>query len=292
MNILKNDIYIILVNYGHAKLTVDCITSLNKAGCNNDRIIIVDNNSPDDSLEILRMLDGVILIESKENGGFSYGNNLGIKYALSRNCEGVVLLNNDTVISEDFFEHFISTNCDEVVVPKILYYDHPDVIWYAGGEIRYDKGLPIHHGMNQKDSMEFSGKKYTDYACGCCILIPRSILDRIGLLNEKYFMYWEDCDYTLRLFKAGLKISYMPEAKVWHKVSMSSDANSPAYIYYFNRNRFYVLKHYNFGLSAWIYTVLTRLIRVLMSFFYKSNDRMIIKAWKDYRKGIMGKIEL
>jgi hypothetical protein len=105
-------------------------------------------------------------------------------------------------------------------------------------------------------------------------------------------MYWEDMDYSLRLKEAGVKIQYFPDAKVWHKVGMSAGSQSKLGVYYSNRNRFFLLKKYRFGIFAWIYTGVTRLMRYLCSFINKSNDRVILKAWHDYKKGIMGKVEI
>lgn len=292
MNALNSEkTFIILVNYCNAEVTVDCIKSLLLTGIQEKYIIVVDNKSPDNSLEVLKAVDGITLISSDVNGGFSYGNNIGIKYALEHDCSSVILLNNDTVVAKDFLEKIFESDGTTVNVPKIYYYANPDVLWYAGGKIDYKKGLQVHFGDGLKDEIEFSQEKDVDYATGCCMMIPRTVLDKVGLLDEDYFMYWEDMDYSLRLKKAGIRLHYLPCAKIWHKVGMSGGSQSKMAIYYSNRNRFFLLKKYGFGKSAWGYTLSTRLIRYLRSLVNRSNDRIIRKAWQDYRQGIMGKVE-
>lgn len=289
---LKRDSYIVLVNYCNPDLTIACIESLQKAGVKTEQIIVVDNASSDNSVSILNGIDGIVLIISEKNGGFSYGNNLGIKYAVSKNCSSVILLNNDTVVAEDFFEQIFkgAENC--VAVPKIYYYFDPKILWYAGGQIDYMRGRQVHFGENEKDGAEFSIEKKVDYATGCCMMIPRSVIDEVGFWDEKYFMYWEDMDYSLRLKEAGIQICYLPNAKIWHKVGMSGGSQSKMAIYYSNRNRFYIIKRYDFGVFARTYTVLTRAMKYICSFIRGNNDRVIIKAWHDYRKRIMGKVDI
>ena len=289
---VRENLYIILVNYCNPCITVDCITSLKKTGIEMSHIIVVDNSSPDDSLEVLKDIEGIILIPSKKNGGFSYGNNIGIKYALEHDCTCVILLNNDTIVAEDFLDKIFEDDGTNVTVPKIYYYSDPKILWYAGGRIDYKKGLQVHFGDGLKDAPRFSKQIEVDYATGCCMMIPRTVLDKVGLLDENYFMYWEDMDYSLRLKNSGIKIHYLPEAKIWHKVGMSGGSQSKMAIYYSNRNRFFLLKKFKFGKKAWVYALTTRLWRYLHSLITKSNDRVIKRAWHDYRNGIMGKVDI
>jgi GT2 family glycosyltransferase len=285
--------YIILVNYCNAGLTIDCIKSLNEAGCHNERIIVIDNNSPDDSCSILSKIPEIILIKSTVNGGFSAGNNIGINYALENDCEYILLLNNDTIVDQNFLNQIFTGICNDTInVPKIYYYSDPNRLWYAGGTIDYKRGLQYHYGENDIDTGQYSKEKFVNYATGCCMLIPVSVLKKVGLLDEQFFMYWEDLDYSIRLNNANVKIHYIPDAKVWHKVGMSSGVNSKAAIYYGNRNRFFVLKKYRFGMCAWMYTLSTRVIRYLLSLVNKSNDKIILDAWNDFKKGKMGKVDL
>lgn len=289
---LKQNTYIVLVNYRNPNVTVDCIESLKKTGIPLEHIVVVDNNSPDNSLDVLSSVKGITLISSEVNGGFSYGNNLGIKYAMEHNCSSVILLNNDTVVEKDFFAQIFHGDGYSVNVPKIYYYSNPDILWYAGGKIDFKRGRQVHFGENVKDGDEFFKEQDVDYASGCCMMIPRKVLEKVGLLAEEYFMYWEDMDYSLRLKEAGIKIHYLPNAKVWHKVGMSGGSESEMAIYYSNRNRFFLMNKYKFSKTAWLYTMSTRLIKYVFSLFSRSNNRVILRAWKDYRNGNMGKADI
>jgi len=289
----QEDCYVILVNYCNPQITIECIESLKRARCNPKKIVVVDNNSPDDSRKVLRRIQDIVLIESEENGGFAAANNIGIKYALSHKGKSVLLLNNDTIVSENFFEKlFYNADCKTVYVPKIYYYSKPNMLWYAGGKINYKKGLQRHFGDMKFDCDKFSYEKDVDYATGCCMLISKEIIEKIGLLAEEYFMYWEDMDYSLKLKKNAIQIRYLPEVKMWHKIGLSGGKSSKMAIYYCNRNRFLVLKKYHFGLCAWSYTIITRALKYGFSFVDKSNNRMILKAWLDFRKGSLGKVDL
>lgn len=290
MNIKENP-YIVLVNYCNAGITVDCINSLKIAGVKSKQIIVVDNNSPDDSIQILEKVEGIVLIKSQYNGGFSYGNNLGIIYALEHDCSSVILLNNDTVVDDKFFEKIFDCEDGIVAVPKIYFYSNPSILWYAGGKIDYLRGRQVHFGEGKEDSLDYSYRKQVDYASGCCMMLPRSVIDKVGLLDEQYFMYWEDMDYSLRLRNAGIIIQYLPDAKIWHKVGMSGGSQSKMAIYYSNRNRFYILKQYHFGLIAIFYTFVSRSIRFCFGLLKRNNDYIIGKAWHDFRKGNMGKAD-
>ncbi len=180
--------FVILVNYCNAQLTLDCIESLNEAGLDSSRVVVVDNASSDDSLALLQKIKDIKLIESHINGGFSYGNNLGIEWAMSQGCAGVILLNNDTVVAKDFFEEIFKGSEDKVCTSKIYFYSGPDIIWHAGKKFFYRRGRPCGIGNGKKDAPEFPVEMYADCACGCCMKIPRSVLEKFGLLDERYFI--------------------------------------------------------------------------------------------------------
>lgn len=289
---LRENTYVILVNYCNSEITIKCIESLQRAGMQLSHIIVVDNHSLDDSTTVLSTFGEIVLIVSEWNGGFSYGNNLGIKYAMKKNCSSIILLNNDTVVAADFFDKIFEKSDGCVNVPKIYYYTKPNVLWYAGGKIDYIRGRQVHFGEGIKDNVKFASDKIVDYASGCCMMIPRSVLDKVGFLDETYFMYWEDMDYSLRLKEAGVSICYISDAKIWHRVGMSGGSQSKMAIYYSNRNRFFLIKKYRFGVIAWLYAVITRCMRYVYSLVKGGNDRVIIRAWCDYRKGIRGKVDI
>ena len=284
---------------GGVELTIDCIESLQKTNIEDLKIIVVDNSSSDNSLNVIKhytdesVIKNIILLVSKENNGFSAGNNIGIKYAFDHGADYVLLLNNDTIVAPDMISALLK-NCNDrrITVPKIYYYSQPDVLWYAGGRIDYKRGRFYHVGENEADSEKYSNKNKVDFATGCCLMIPRNIIKEAGLLYEPFFMYCEDVEYSLRVRRKGFSIVYCPDAKLWHKVSSTSGTKSKMSLYYGNRNRLYVLKMYHFTLSAWLFTLSTRIIYYIRGLINRSDERIIGRAIKDYYKGVMGKVAL
>lgn len=289
-------LYIIIVSYKNAYLTLECINSIYKSTYKEFRIVVVDNNSPDNTYDILKekLPKSVILIRTDKNGGFSYGNNVGIKYALNNNAEYIMLLNNDTVIDSNLIFNLLqNTNEFTVTVPKIYYYEYPNKIWYAGGKYNYIKGDAIHIGKNKKDNQKFNQKREVDFVTGCCVLIQKDILKKIGMLDESFFMYHEDVDLSFRLKENKIKMLYIPSAKMWHKVGSTSGYETPLTIYYGNRNRFFIINKYKIGFLSIVYIFFTRILKIIFGFFKKNNyDKYILKAWNDYKKGITGKVDL
>ncbi|MDR1539483.1 MAG: glycosyltransferase family 2 protein [Clostridiales bacterium] len=288
------NIYIIIVNFNFYEFTKQCIDSIIKAGFDLEHIIVVDNNSSNNSAEVLTQCwQNIILIRSRENNGFAAGNNIGIKYALEHNAEAVILLNNDTIIDKNLInELIINSEPNTISVPRMYYFDRPETIWYAGGRIDWLRGNPKHIGVDKIDCRKYSNQIYVDFATGCCMLIPIPVLLKCGLLDESYFMYCEDTDYSLLMHRHGLRIKYVPTAKLWHRVGGTSGSNGALTVYYSNRNRFFFLKKYKFSNVAWIYTLLSRTIKYLCGCIRDDSNKYILKAWLDFRSGVRGKVEL
>jgi len=292
-------VYVILINYNGANLSLDCIQSILKSkGCK-IKIIVVDNKSSQDDINRLEggikafNNENIVLIKNTSNNGFSSGNNIGINYALDDGAEYILLLNNDTIIDDKAISVLLNNvNNLQVSVPKMYYYDNPNTIWYAGGKIQWNLGKTIHLGENGIDNKETNKAKFVDFATGCCILLTKGIIEKVGLLDETFFMYGEDLDYSIRLANNNIKIYYVPEAKIWHKVGKSGGMKSKMGIYYGNRNRLYLMKKYNFTIMAWFYTLITRTLLYLKSVITKDDNQILLKAYNDYKLDIRGKVEI
>lgn len=259
---------IILLNYCNYNLTIDCIESIRQSTYQNYEIIVVDNNSPDHSGKNLSQLEGIHFLQMEENLGFAAGNNRGIEIALSDGCEYVMLLNNDTEIDPKMIETLVSrADMNTVVVPKMYYFDvegRKDILWYAGGILKYKSSDGIHIGGKQEDSKQYSIEREVTFATGCCMMIHREILEKVGLLREEYFMYCEDTDYSIRLNKSNVRILYVPNAKLWHKVSSSSGGEMSKFIvYYVVRNKIYCAIVNKLGMKIYVYIIAETLYRVL-----------------------------
>lgn len=256
---MSQNLAIIILNWNGIEDTLELLKDLEKTefGDNKVTIIVVDNASTDKSVEVLekyKLTKGeFVLLTNKENLGFSGGNNVGIRYALERGADYVLILNNDTRLKSDLIVQLMKSAKDEnnigAVSPKIYFakgfefhkkYKSKDlgkVIWYAGGKIDWDNVYGQTIGVDEVDKGQFDKAKGTDFATGTCMLISREALLKAGLYDERYYLYYEDTDLSVRIESAGFKVIYTPSTYIWHKVAQSSGIGSELNDYYISRNR-------------------------------------------------------
>lgn len=247
-------IAIILVNYNGREYNPACIDSiLNNNDANEKYVIVVDNDSRDDSVDALDKKYGLCgsmkmigertwleVIKLDGNYGFAVANNRGIERARQLQTDYVMMLNNDTEIAADMLEQL--TECEvrhpkSMIVPKIYYSDDRRRIWSAGGSISRIVKKVRHNGLNQIDCGQYDEEKEIQFATGCCLFIPMAVIEKAGVLDERFFLYYEDTEYSFRLQKLGIHIFYCPKAYMYHKVGASSKgADSPLCAYYISRN--------------------------------------------------------
>lgn len=298
-------VYIILLNYNNWRDTIQCLESILKLNYGNFQVIIVDNNSENNSLEnITSYLDGslnlelnvnpelkhlvypltekpvpyvfynrdeaekggnlelerkfknpFILIQSGYNGGFSYGNNIGIKYSMTKNdFEYIWLLNNDTVVEKDSLSKLVEKAEDYkkqnkkvgIIGSKLLYYDKPEILNGVGGKYNKWFGVSKQIGVFEKDLGQYDSEdviKKMDYVIGASMFVSKDFIKDVGLMCEDYFLYYEELDWILRGKEKGYEIGYCWESRIYHKegstIGSSSDGNKKSELadYYFFRNR-------------------------------------------------------
>ena len=290
---LNTKLYIILVNYKQPELTAKCVESIRNSKNITPFVVIVDNCSKDDSISILSKLenDHTILLKSEENNGFAAGNNKGIQYALDNGADFIMFLNNDTEIDPYMIDILLSY-CNEqtAVSPKMYYYDEPGKIWFAGGKYLSKTGRFVHIGESELDSDNYKSLTKCDFLTGCCIMLSSETIKKVGFLDESYFMYMEDVDYSIRLKQNNIQLLMVPEAKLWHKVGSSSGGEkSESAIYYGNRNRLYLLNHYHFPLFIRIECFVSRLLLLIKALLKNTNEKVIYYSIKDYINKKTGK---
>jgi GT2 family glycosyltransferase len=220
-------VWIVLVNWNGRSVTLDCLSSLRATGYHHCQILVVDNASSDGSPEtIQKLFPSVELLVLPENRRFAGGNNAGIFRALQQGAEMVLLLNNDTTVEAGFLapmvERLQSDRSIGIVAPKILYHDDPRRFWFAGGRISFWTGTMRHLGIREVDNGQFDTSREIDYASGCCLLARKELIETIGGLDESYYMYSEDADWSVRARKAGYKIAYEPRSRIYHRLSVSA----------------------------------------------------------------------
>ena len=199
-------------------------------------VMVVDNGSADGSVEALRReFPSVELLALGENRRFAGGNNAGLKLALDRGDDAIALLNNDTEADPGLFEHLLlalEQDPRAVATAPLIYFGAPSQhIWYAGARCNTALGLTAHRGLRTLDRGQFRSVEETGYLTGCCLLASGETWRKVGLLDESYFIYGEDADWSLRARAAGVALLFVPTARLWHKVSASAGASSPFKIY-------------------------------------------------------------
>lgn len=266
------DTAIIILHYKNKIDTLECIKSIfNSDDEDNNFIVILINNSSADDLKnsLERISDKIILIQNDINTGFAQGNNIGIRKAIKLDCKNIILLNNDTLIKPDSLKRLVEyadSNKDVGIFSPKIYFasgfefynkkykesDKGKVIWYAGGKIDWKNIYASHIGVDEVDNGQFDKISDTDFATGCCLLIKKEIIDKIGYFDEKYYLYYEDIDLSLRAKKHGYRVVYNPSTSIWHKnASSSGKPGSLLHQYYQTRNRLYFgLKYANLKLKA------------------------------------------
>lgn len=302
MTDLYPKVAIILLNWNQKKDTIDCLESLRKLNYANYEIIVVDQDSGDGTQDIIRArFPNVILIENRENVGFAEGNNIGIRKAFEGNTDYIFLLNNDTVVDIDILRNLIelAETGPEIglVGAKIFYFDVPDKIWFAGGKMDWIRGLTVNLGAEQEDGPEYDQIKETDFISGCAFLIKRNVIEKIGLLDKRYFIYFEEVDWCLSARRGGYKIFFCPGAKVWHKVSSSLGTASLTTRYYFSRNRaLFIWKNWPFPnkLIPFGFYLFSTLRTVLSSFLNnrKADSKILLKGLYDFLTNKFGKADI
>lgn len=223
-------VYIIVLNWNGKEDTLACLQSLERVGYSTYSVVLVDNASSDGTVESVGdLFPSVTTIRNSENLRFAGGNNVGIEYAMRMNADYILLLNNDTVVDQNFLDELVNAAESDsqigIAGAKIFYYDEPDRIWYAGGRIEYWKGWISHIGIRERDAGQHDTPRDVGYITGCCMLVKRTVIEKIGKLDESFFIYGEDADWSIRAARAGFRLRYVPSSKVWHKVSSSSGGN-------------------------------------------------------------------
>lgn len=221
---------IIMLNWNSYPVTRDCLLSLRKMSYPNFEVILVDNGSHDSSPEELsRDFPEVEMIRNPRNLGFAAGNNVGIRKALGRGTDYLLLLNNDTVVAPNFLCELVRVAESDPSIgmlnPKIYFFEPADRIWYAGGVCRPWRVFPIHLGLRKRDDGSYNQTREVSFTTGCALLIKAELVRKIGLLDEAFFLSFEDADWSMRASRAGFKQFYVPSSVIWHKDSYDTTRN-------------------------------------------------------------------
>jgi hypothetical protein len=240
---------IITINYNQSDVTRDLLRTVRSLEYPNIEVIVVDNASPNDRPDLIKeRYPEIRLIKSPDNLGFAGGNNLGVKEARG---EYLLFINNDTEVPPGFVGPLVETlqkNPDiGMVSPKIKFHWDPELIQYAGYTPMNPYTIRNNSiGYHQKDDGRFDTPMDTESIHGAAMMVPRSVVDKVGMMAEMYFLYYEEHDWAQHVKRAGYRLYYQPASYILHKESLATGKNSPLKTYYLTRNRIlYARRNFN-----------------------------------------------
>jgi len=277
-------ITIVVINYNRAQDTIECIQSINDIDYPNFIILLIDNCSTDNSVDILRkQLKDVEIIKTEKNLGYTGGVNYGLKIAQEKQSDYILLINNDTLVEKTFLTEMVSAMENDqkaaVACGTILCEQNRKEIWYAGGKIVKWRGLAIHKGKKSILNYENSNRPvYTTFVTGCMMLIRTKYLQEIGLEDERFFMYLDDIEMSARIQRKGFKLLYVPASVIYHKV-LDKD-KSPFMLYYSVRNRLLLISLMLSSSMKLIANIYFLSVITLKMIIWKFNNPVFFKASK------------
>jgi GT2 family glycosyltransferase len=287
--------------YNGVALTLECLKSLRCLDYVSVDILIVDNASRDDTPAAVRaQFPEVMVVETGANLGFAAGNNVGLRYALEQSYDYALLLNNDTEVAPDFLDRLVrAAEADPAIGaigPTIYYHERWDLIWSAGGVIDWRHGRSAMRGIGEPDRGQYRDAADVDFVSGCALLCRCAALERAGLLDERFFIYYEETEWCVRAARAGFRIVHLPTARIWHKIPLDSRADQPYVAYYMTRNRLLFLQTTGATALAWIHAMLFQDLRTWASLSLlrkwrarrPHRDAMVL-AWSDFIRHRFGK---
>ncbi|MFA5024884.1 MAG: glycosyltransferase family 2 protein [Candidatus Shapirobacteria bacterium] len=257
---MAKKIALIILNWKQPQLTIDTVDSILKTNTNGFtyEILIVDNGSPDDSVAQFKRIYGknksITILETGDNLGYAGGNNYGLRFALKSNFDYFLIANNDILVAPDFLQKLFDSSQQypkAILTPKIYFAPgfefHKDryskkeigkVIWAVGSQIDWNNIYGSNIGIDEVDHGQYDiHHPKIDFISGCCFLISREIVNKIGIFDERYYLYMEDSDLTTRALKSGFELRLVPKSIIWHCNSGSSKPGSALQDYFITRNR-------------------------------------------------------
>ena len=265
-------IAIIIINWNTYQLTFNCLKSLEACTYKNKIIFFVDNGSKDGSGDKIALeFPDINYIQNEINEGFTGANNIALKVILKQNFDYVLLLNNDTEVKPNFLS-LLEARMDSdqnlaATQPLILDFPNKNTIWNAGGSFNSFFCLFKTRCKGMIYNPKLKIDTYTQWISGCCILVKIAVIKKVGLLDNRFFIYFEDADWSIRMTNLGYKLGVVPESIIYHhssgsnvKNNTSSEGNLSPYSHYLNvRNHIYLIKKHSFlfnNLGSLIYQIL------------------------------------
>ena len=296
----ESKIAIIIINWNTFHLTFKCLKSLEACTYKNKTIFFIDNGSKDGSGDKIALeFPEINYIKNENNEGFTGANNKALKVILEQNFEYVLLLNNDTQVNPNFLsllEARMSYDKNLAATqPLILNLPDNNTIWNAGGSFNSFFCLfkTRHKGMVYNPDLKI--KTFTEWISGCCILVRVSVVKKVGFLDDRFFAYFEDVDWSIRMTNLGYKLGVVPESIIYHyssgsskKNNTSSEGNLSPYVHYLNiRNHIYLIRKHTFfnSIGSWIFQI-QKITSYSIYFILRGRFGKFKMVWRGILDGI------
>jgi len=256
----------VVLNTNRRDDTLACLSSLaGQTMAARNHVIVLDNQSHDGSRAAIRdAFPDVELITLKKDGGYAGNNNVGIVRALAYRPEWVLVLNEDTVLDPRCLERMLDGGRAAhvgIVGPMVLHHDEPTIVQSAGGRLSHQWDA-CHIGANEPIAQVVpAAPADVDWVSGCAIMVRSRLIDRVGMLDERFYYYWEETEWCVRARRSGWRIVHVPDARLWHK-GVKRDYRPSANVTYYNtRNRLLIMSKHRAPAGArtrtWIRTLRT-----------------------------------
>lgn len=238
----KPKVFIVILNFNSYEDTIQCVNSLKKVQYDNFEVVIVDNASKDNSYErLISEIPDYSIIRSEKNLGYANGNNIGIKYALDNGADYVCILNNDVEVEQNFLSKLVevmeSDRSIGMTGPCICEFGKRDIIQAMGATVSLYTGVTS--GINKGKYYSKVEKENLQVNClyGTCFVIRREVFEKISLIPEDYFLFFEETEFCVKAKNSGFKLVCVYDSVVYHKGSSTIKKFQGLYYFFINRNR-------------------------------------------------------
>lgn len=278
-------VYVLVLNFNGKSTLLNCLRSIYQSDYPNFETVVIDNDSSDGSLEMAKQnFSTAHFIKNPANLGFAAGNNMGIRFALEKFADYVLLLNNDAYLEKNTLSLLIKEAEGfaglDLVSPLIMG-PGKDQLWFSGGKIDWLR-LRTSHSEHVPEEKPYA----SEYITGCAMLIKKTVFKKIGLFDENFFLYYEDADFSLRARQAGFSLGIIPTAKVLHDEQSESGKSDKVYWLVLSGLVFFQ-KHFPFYLKPWFWLHLTlRRIKNISTIILRRSKlaKEVGRAYRDFSK--------
>lgn len=289
----EENVAVVIVNYYCEELICRCLDSLKANVKCAWTPIVIDNSDSPSTDQIRKQHPDAVIINSGRNRGFAGGCNLGIDYALTHKYRYILLLNPDTRAEMDFLSVMLDVFLKHpeygMLGPKIFFDDHSRKVWNCGGELNWWLG-----GQRRllPDPPAAVTVQPATYLSGCAMLLRPEAVRQAGMMDDRYFLYFEDVDYVQAMILAGWRVGYVHAARLYHRVSATTKIHSPEYVYYFSRNRIWFMRKWAKIQHLVFFTLFNTLVKLPASWLVfaviKGRGELARAFWRGWRDGFRG----